>query len=175
MNLSDAINSRKSIRSYTGNPVPDDVLDAIVDAGRTAPIGMADFDSIRITVVRDPEVLAGLEAAAGKTMGRPDLHCFYGAPCYIVISAKPNAMAPTTSISDAAMVAENMLLKAVDLGAGASCVWGPVVAAQKDPAVASPLNLAEGFVPCAGIVVGETEEIYELRDVKDRIAVDVIG
>jgi FMN reductase (NADPH) len=174
MNLSEAINNRRSIRSYTGNPVPDDVLDAIVDAGRTAPIGLARFDSIKITVVKDPKVLAELEEAAGRATGMPDMHCFYGAPCYIVVSAKPDARFPMIGISDAAMIAENMLLKAVELGVGACCVWGPVVASRKDISTVSSLNLDEGFVPSAGIVVGETEDSYEPREVADRIAVDVI-
>lgn len=172
--LSDAIRSRRSIRSYTGAPVADEVLDAIVDAGRCAPIGMAQFDSVRITVVRNPEVLSDLEAAAAKVMGNPEMRCFYGAPCYVLVSAKPDPAMPSTAFSDAAMVAENMLLAAVDHGVGACCVWGPVIAAQKDASIVGSLGLPEGFVPAAGIVVGETEEAYEPRDVADRIAVDVI-
>ena len=172
--LSDAIRSRRSIRSYTGVPVADEVLDAIVDAGRCAPVGMAQFDSVRITVVKDAEVLAKLEAAAAEVMGNPGMRCFYGAPCYVLVSAKPDPAMPTTAVSDAAMVAENMLLAAVDQGVGACCVWGPVIAAQKDASIVAPLGLPEGFVPAAGIVVGETDEAYEPRDVADRIAVEVI-
>jgi FMN reductase (NADPH) len=172
--LSDAIRSRRSIRSYTGAPVADEVLDAIVDAGRCAPIGMAQFDTVHITVVRDAEVLASLEAAAAQAMGNPEMRCFYGAPCYILVSAKPEPAMPSIAFSDAAMVAENMLLAAVDHGAGACCVWGPVIAAQKDAPVVDSLGLPEGFVPAAGIVVGESDEAYEPRDVADRIAVDVI-
>ena len=50
----DVITSRKSIRRYKPNPVPDEMIDKILEAARWAPTG-ENYQPWRFIVVRDPE------------------------------------------------------------------------------------------------------------------------
>lgn len=57
----DVITTRRSIRKYTSDPVPDDMIDKILEAARWAPTG-ENHQPWRLIVVRDPETR--------KTIGR---------------------------------------------------------------------------------------------------------
>ena len=50
----DVINTRKSIRRYKDDPIPDEVLDKVLEAARWAPSGENE-QPWKIIVVRDPE------------------------------------------------------------------------------------------------------------------------
>ena len=50
----DVLSSRKSIRRYLPDPVPDDLIDKILEAGRWAPTG-ENYQPWRFIVIRDPE------------------------------------------------------------------------------------------------------------------------
>lgn len=51
MTVQEAINVRKSVRSYTGEPVSEEELKAILMAGQSAPIGMAKYETIHLSVI----------------------------------------------------------------------------------------------------------------------------
>ena len=75
--------TRRSIRKYTDQQVPDELLDQVLEAGLYAPTGM-NRQNITMVAVRDRQtrdLLAKLNAAV---MGR-DTDPFYGAPCVIVV------------------------------------------------------------------------------------------
>ena len=57
----DIITSRKSIRRYTADPIPDEMIDKILEAGRWAPTGH-NYQPWRFIVVKNPETK--------KTIGR---------------------------------------------------------------------------------------------------------
>ena len=50
----DIITSRQSIRKYTDEPIPDEMIDKIVEAARWAPSGENE-QPWRLVLVRDPE------------------------------------------------------------------------------------------------------------------------
>ena len=50
----DIINSRQSIRKYTDEPIPDEMIDKIVEAARWAPSGENE-QPWHFIIVRDPE------------------------------------------------------------------------------------------------------------------------
>ncbi len=50
----DVITSRRSIRHYTTSPIPDELLDKILEAARWAPTGHSD-QPWKLIVVKDPE------------------------------------------------------------------------------------------------------------------------
>ena len=57
MELFDAINNRRSIRRYQADPVDDETVNKILEAGRWAP-SWANTQCWRFVVVRDPEIKA---------------------------------------------------------------------------------------------------------------------
>ena len=162
-----AVFSRKSVRSYTGEKVSEEELQTILKAGYAAPVGMAQYDTLNITVIEDKAVLAAIEEAGAKLFNKPGLHPLYGAPTLILLSAKGNS---TMDLSNASCVIENMSLAAVDLGIGTVHIWGAVAALNKDPALVASLGLPEGFIPACALAVGKTTVKYEEREIPERIA-----
>ena len=96
---------RRSIRSYDARPVPDDVLDAILEAGLHAPSGM-NTQGVRLVAVRDPETVAYMSKLNAAVMGR-DGDPFYGASCVVVVLADPEIYGGW--VEDGALALGNMM------------------------------------------------------------------
>lgn len=62
MDFYDAVRNRLSIRAYKPDPVPDDVLNRILEAGRLAP-SAKNYQPWKFIVVRDPSVREALVPA----------------------------------------------------------------------------------------------------------------
>lgn len=114
-NLYEAILSRRSIKSFTEEQVPADVLEKIVEAGRYAPTGMNAMAPLFIAV-QNPEVVAKLSAMNAAVMGM-DGHPFYGAPTVVLVLAD---RARSTWLEDGSLAMGNLMLAAHSLGIG-SC------------------------------------------------------
>ena len=78
---------RRSIRKYEDRPVPEELLDAVLQAGIHAPSGM-NTQGVRLVAVRDPELIATLSRLNAAVMNATN-DPFYGAPCVIVVLADP--------------------------------------------------------------------------------------
>jgi len=176
MNAMDMIFSRRSIRSYTGEIPTEEELNQILKAVYASPVGMGRYDSLHVTVVKNPDYLARLEAAAGAQLGRENYHPLYGAPVLMIFSSIfPGIPTDNSSYSNCAILAQNAALAAVSLGIGTCHIWGAIRALNKEPGLLAELNLPEGFAPCCAITLGKTAEVYEVRDVKDgRIMTNVM-
>jgi nitroreductase len=61
MNILDCIKNRRSVRTFTNTPVPDDVLTKILDAGRWAPSG-ANSQPTEFVVVKNKDSIAKIRA-----------------------------------------------------------------------------------------------------------------
>lgn len=98
------------------------------------------------------------------------MHPLYGAPMLILVSSATERPAlGNTEFSNAAMVIHNMGLAATELEVGSCYIWGAV--AMMTPELIGQLNLPEGFTPCSGIILGQTEESFPLREIaNNRIA-----
>src|SRR5271168_1534271 len=68
MDLSDVMRSTAAVREFTDDPLPDDVLERILDNARFAPSG-GNRQGARIIVIRDPatrQALAALTAPGAR-------------------------------------------------------------------------------------------------------------
>ena len=110
------LKTRCSTKSYLPLPVPDALLDEILEAGLHAPSGMNN-QKVYSVAVRDPATRNLLSRLNAGIMGF-DKDPFYGAPCVIVVLADPDQR---TWVEDGALVLGNMLNAAVSLGLG--CCW----------------------------------------------------
>lgn len=168
MNAMDMIFSRRSIRSYTGEMPAAQELDLILKAVYASPVGMGRYDSLHVTVVKNKDFLSRLEAAAGAQLGKENYHPLYGAPVLLIFSSVfPGIPTDNSSYSNCAILSQNAALAAVSLGLGACHIWGAIRALNKEPDLLAELNLPEGFLPCCALALGRTQEVYELRAVKD--------
>ena len=110
--------TRRSVKRYTDQPVKEEDLQQIIQAGLYAATGAGSQCAIMV-VVQDPEVLQQLERLNASCVGRnPDVvKNFYGAKTCIVVLADKNN--PNRE-KDGSLVMGNMMLAAHALGLG-SC------------------------------------------------------
>lgn len=176
MDVSEAINRRRSIRSFTGGEPDEAAVKAIIKAAEEAPVGMGQFENYRLTVVKNNDVMAKINESAAALFNRPGMDALYGAPMLIVVSTKKPAPGMENAIySSCACIVQNMALEAVEQGVGCCHIWGAIMAAQRNDDVVASLQIPEGFVPCCGIALGKTDEAFGPRTIdQDRIALNVI-
>ena len=107
--------TRRSIKKYRPDPVPEELLNEVVEAGEYAASGMGRQPCI-ILAVTNKKVRDRLSAINAQIMGREG-DPFYGAPAVLVVLADRSA---NTYIYDGSLVMGNMLNAAHALGLG-SC------------------------------------------------------
>ena len=137
MDALEAIVTRRSTRNYRPDPVEEEKLDRILDAGRQAPSG-GNNQTCHFFVIRNREVLDRLAALAERAFARMEVtedmyasmkhsvlaarkggYVFcYNAPVLIAVA---NRKGYGNNIADCACAIENMMIaaNALDLG----CCW----------------------------------------------------
>lgn len=109
------LKTRRSCRAYKPDPVEDEKLNAIIEAGTYAATGMGKQSPI-ILVVKDRTLRDKLSKMNAAIMGM-EIDPFYGAPELLIVLADK---AMPTYIYDGSLVMGNMMNAAADLGV-ASC------------------------------------------------------
>lgn len=153
MEMQQAIFSRHSIRAYNGAQIEEEALNQILLAGCVAPVGMAMYDHMQLTVVQDPALLAQISSAVKervKSEGDP----LYGAPTLILISAGGMPF-PGLDYTSAGCVMQNMVLCAVEQGLGSVIVFGTGLALAEKREWKDLLDIPEGQKVLAGLAVGK--------------------
>lgn len=150
MNTLEAIAKRYSARAYDPNrQIPEEALQAILNAGMAAPVGSGAYDTLHLTVIQDMDLLNEIGEAVNelifKMLGRR-MNKNFGAPTMIVVSAKPGHM-PGIEMANAATVLENMAIAATDLGID-NIIWGAASAVLNQNAeLRAKAQIPEGFQP----------------------------
>ena len=104
--------NRRSIRKYDSRQVPDELLDAVLEAGIYAPSGM-NTQGVRLVAVRDSETVAYLSRLNAAVMGATH-DPFYGAPCVVIVLADPEIYGGW--VEDGALAMGNLMNAAHALG-----------------------------------------------------------
>ena len=107
--------TRRSIRNFSDKPIPEDVLNKILEAGTYAPTAMGMQKPI-IIAITDKKVRDEVSRENAKIMGREGIDPFYGAPVILLVAVEnyPNA------VYDGSCVMDNLLNAAWAMGVG-SC------------------------------------------------------
>jgi len=155
MDVLEAIKARRSVRSYKEDPVPEDLVEKLLDAARWAPTG-GNIQPWRFIVVRERTLLDLLKKVSPGYLG--------DAPLAIVIcSDKEHSYRvggqlakDYLTIADCSMAAANITLAAHALGLG-TCV----VKSFSHSAVKELLNIPRGVEPELIVVVGYPASIPE--------------
>jgi len=143
---------RKSIRSYKSDPVPEELLNEVLQAGNLAPTAK-NLQPFHFIVVRDSAKLDELADAYPAPFLRE-------APVVIVICTEPSKGwtrdrhdGKNYCEVDAAIAIDHMTLAATDLGLGTCWI------AAFDPAkVIESMGLPEGIEPIALLPLGYPNE-----------------
>jgi nitroreductase len=149
---------RRSIRTYTPQPVADETVQKLLEAAMAAPSAAA-TDPWRFIVVKNREKLLKLAAALpyGKMLG--------SAPLGIVVCGDLTAAHDkqlSYLLQDCSAAIENLLLGAHILGLGA-CWLGVHPREQRVKSVQEIFGLKDPMIPVACIAIGHPAETKEPR------------
>ena len=109
--------TRRSVRSYTDEMPPREIIEDILMAGMNAPSGKNRQSAI-ILAVTNREVRDKLSRLNSVVIGRDDFDPFFGAPVVLVVLADSTVL---TWKEDGALVMGNLLNAAHAKGLG--CCW----------------------------------------------------
>lgn len=154
MELFEAIKNRRSIRAFRPEPIPDDVLNKILEAACWAP-SAGNLQPWEFIVVKDLAIKRGLSRAA------LDQSFIYEAPVDVVVCANEDRSSwrygargrDFYSLCDSSAATQNLLLVAHGLGLGAC--W---IGAFHDEEVSRVLGLPSGVRPVAIVPIGYPDE-----------------
>lgn len=171
MDIQNIFDCRRSIRSFTGEPITEAQRKKLLHAANASPVGRGKYDSVHLTVITDKEMLAQVEKSAASLF-KVERAFLYGAPELILVST---AAADNVGYSNAAIIAHDMALAAVDEGVGVCHIWGCIIALASNPELCRKLGIPEGFTPACAVAVGQTAETYTERTIpEDRIQINYI-
>lgn len=116
--MNDTLNvlkSRYSTKKYTSKPVPEGVLEQILEAGLYAPTGMNNQKAVMVAVTDKAtrDILSKMNAEILGSESDP----FYNAPCVVVVLSDPER---STWVEDGSLVMGNLMNAATALEVG-SC------------------------------------------------------
>ena len=106
--------TRYSCKKYKPDMVPKDLIDQVIEAGITAPIGRGSNSPI-VLAVTDRAVRDRLSKINADVMGA-EIDPFYGAPVVLIVLADKNK---AERVYDGSCAMENMQIAAHGLGLGA--------------------------------------------------------
>ena len=112
----DMLLTRRSVRAYKPDPVPEALLEEVLRAGTYAPTGGGRQSPVLVAVT-DKAARDEISRLNAAVMGK-DTDPYYGAPVLVLALADP---ASNTWVEDASCALENIMLAAHALGLGS--VW----------------------------------------------------
>ena len=172
MNTLDAIKARHSTRGFSDKQIPDADLEKILVAGGQAAVGGADFKSLKLYAVQDPELLKAIDESSAKM--RPGSHPLYGAPTLVVLASKESIL-KNIEFTNAGCVIQNMMVAAADLGIDSIYLWMSMYGINNDPEIGKKLGFPEGFTCVGTMALGyEAKEFPKLKADEQRIEVTYI-
>ncbi len=116
-----AIADRRSIRSYTDEPVNDEMLQKLIKAAEQSPSAL-NRQPIHFTFVRDAAILKAFSDEARAHLSDPSIDILRGAKLVCFLFAEiPGVFTPV----DAGIAVENLALAAHDLGLGSVILGMP--------------------------------------------------
>ena len=110
------IQTRRSIRSFKPDMIPEDTIEQIIEAGTYAATGMNRQSPI-ILAITDRKMRDRLAKMNARIMGKEEMDPFYGAPVVLIVLAEKRY---PTHVYDGTLVMGNLMLAAHSLGIG-SC------------------------------------------------------
>ncbi|MDF2875464.1 MAG: fbiB [Sporomusa sp.] len=166
MELEEAINSRRSVRSYTNTTVDKATIEKLLDSAVQAPSAM-NSQPWAYAIIQDGALLKEYSDRSKHYLlsildqvpqlnkykaafENPEFNIFYNAQSLIIIFAKPSEL---HSSEDCCLAAQNLMLTAHNLALG-TCWIGFARAFLNLPEVKAELRIPTGYEAIAPIIVG---------------------
>ena len=156
--------NRRSVRKYTDQQVPDELLDQVLEAGLYAPTGM-NTPNIYMVAVRDKETRDQMMNLNAAVMGR-DGDPFYGAPCVIVVLGDATGY---PVVENGSLVLGNLMNAAHAVGLGSCWIHRAkqTFETEEGKALLKKWGLPEHLVGIGNCILGYAEETPDARPRKE--------
>ncbi len=163
MELDACIKGRRSVRAYTDESVSKKQIDAVLEAGVWAPTGMG-REPWRFIIVEDKKLIklvSDQTKECVKQMMPPlakqfcteaDIVC-YNAPMLVLVCTEKDPQWGHVSLLDSVLAAQNMFLKAYELGLG-TCYMGFVQLLNSLPDVLRKLGVPDNCEMTVPFIIG---------------------
>jgi len=163
MELDVCIKGRRSVRAYTEEPVSKDQINAVLEAGVWAPTGM-DRQPWKFIIVEDKKLIKlvsdetkelvkkNMPPLATQFSTDKDIIC-YNAPMLVLICTEKDAQWAHVNLLDSVLAAQNIFLKAYELGLG-TCYMGFVQLLNSKPDVLGKLGVPENCEMTVPFIIG---------------------
>jgi len=194
----ETIKTRRSVRAYQVKPIPKEVIEEIIDAGRFAPSAF-NWQPWRFVIVTNKNLISRISKKIRKKLKRLSIFfplgklfikelrtkraidfidklkhtdediIYYNAPLLILVFAdKKNRF---TTI-DCSLAAQNMMLAAQSLGIG-SCYIGFSKLIENDRKIFSELKIPKNFRIICSLIFGYPQE--EIKTIPNRNRNNIIN
>ncbi len=173
--VTQTLNQHASVRKFMDKPVPDDMLDAILEAARRSPTS-SNMQTYSIIVVRDPETRQKLAVSAGNQKHIEQCDVFVGFLADIHrlgIASQMHGQTLAKSLEstmvatvDAALVGMSTQTAAESFGLGAVMIGGM---RNQPQAVADLLGFPPGVYMVFGMSIGWPADNAVSADLKPRL------
>ena len=152
--------NRRSVRKYTDQQVPDELLDQVLEAGLFAPTGM-NTQNIYMVAVRDKETRDQMMNLNAAVMGR-DGDPFYGAPCVIVVLGDATGY---PVVENGSLVLGNLMNAAHAVGLGSCWIHRAkqMFETEEGKALLRKWGLKDTLVGIGNCILGYPAENLEAR------------
>lgn len=174
------IKQRRSIRSFKGEQIKKEELQAVLEAALYAP--NAGDQAWHFTVIQNKVLLERLNNAAKEAAKQIDIegikelgndenfNCLYNAPTLIIVSGIEPAPIPLEA--DCASATQNILLAAESIGLGSCWIHFVLFAfySQQGTELRKELKIPEGYRPYYSAVVGyKKDSVVNVADRKPNL------
>lgn len=163
MELDVCLKGRRSVRAYTDEPVSKEEVEAILEAGTWAPTAM-NHQPLRFIIIEDKNLIKYVsdrtKAAVSEISPQmkqefataKDVIC-YNAPMLILVCTEKDAQWSQGNLLDSVLAAQNMFLKAYELGLG-TCYMGFVGFLASKPEALRKMGVPENCVMQVPFILG---------------------
>ena len=150
--------TRRSVRQYTAEVPPMEVIEEICKAGTYAPTGMNRQSPI-IIAVTNKELRDSLSRMNARVMGNDSIDPFYGAPVVLVVLADKNVH---TCVEDGSLVMGNLMNAAHAKGLGSCWIHRAreVFETEEGKQILKDLGIEGDYVGVGNCILGYTDGDY---------------
>jgi len=148
MEVFEAIQARRSIRSYESKEIPEDILNRILEAGRLSPSAM-NLQPWHFIVVKD--------AAKRKALSAGRYAKFLSESPVVIVGCADKKRSEKWCVIDTTIALQSMVLTATAEGLG-TC-W---VGSFDEGSVKSLLNVPDNFTVVALLALGYPKEKFDI-------------
>jgi nitroreductase len=163
MELDVCIKGRRSVRAYTDEPVSKEQIEAVLEAGTWAPTAMF-REPLRFIVIEDKKLIKyvsdetkllvqqNMPQLAERFATKEDIVCYNVAVLVLVCTEKDEQWG-RVNLLDSVLAAENMFLKAHELGLG-TCYMGFINLINNKPEVLRKVGVPENYDMMVPFILG---------------------